>query len=134
MLSNSLKIKYNDREKGSMSMYRVMKLYGDSEPWWFLDGWEEDIVTNTEFDSYEDALRAYQKELVYLSETYPQKKTMAGFMTAFWDSKDQIWCEECDEYLQQYHSVLLLEIDKSMPKGLQSSRPRQRIRPCQIKH
>ena len=28
-------------------MYRVIKMYGDSEPWWFLDGWEEDIVSST---------------------------------------------------------------------------------------
>ena len=97
-------------------MYRIIKMYGDSEPWWFLDGWEEDIVTNTEFDSYEDALRAYQKELVYLSETYPQKKTMAGFMTAFWDSKDQIWCEECDEYLQVYQSIALLDDWQEIPE------------------
>ena len=39
-------------------MYRIIKMYGDSEPWWFLDGWEEDIVTSTAFDSYDDALRS----------------------------------------------------------------------------
>ena len=115
-------------------MYRVMKLYGDSEPWWFLDGWEEDIVSSTAFDSYDDALKAIQKEWVHLSEAYSQKKSKTNFMTAFWDPTDQKWCGECDEYLQQYHSLLLLEMDESMPKGLQSSRPRQRIRPCQIKH
>ena len=25
-------------------MYRVIEMYGDFEPWWFLEGWEEDIV------------------------------------------------------------------------------------------
>lgn len=114
-------------------MYRVIKMYGDCEPWWFLDGWEEDIVASTEFDSYEEALRFYQKELVYLSETYTQEKTMAGFMATFWDPKEKIWCEECDEYLQQYHSVLLLEMDKSMPISLQPKRTHSRLRSCQIK-
>ena len=27
-----------------MNMYRVIEMYGDFEPWWFLEGWEEDIV------------------------------------------------------------------------------------------
>ena len=44
-------------------MYRVIKMYGDSEPWWFLDGWEEDIVSSTAFDSYDDALKAFQKPI-----------------------------------------------------------------------
>ena len=22
-------------------MYRVIEMYGDCEPWWFLEGWEE---------------------------------------------------------------------------------------------
>ena len=30
-------------------------------------------------------------------------------MTIFWDPEDQRWCEECAEYVQQYHSVALLE-------------------------
>ena len=25
-------------------MYRVVEMYGDFEPWWFLDGWENDII------------------------------------------------------------------------------------------
>ena len=28
-------------------MYRVIEMYGDFEPWWFLEGWEEDIVATT---------------------------------------------------------------------------------------
>ena len=134
MFYNSSVIHYNVVNRGSMSMYRVIKMYGDSEPWWFLDGWEEDIVTSIAFDSYDDALTVFQKEWVYLSETYPQKKSKTGLMAAFWDPKDQVWCGDCDEYLQQYHSLLLIEIDESMPKGLQTKRSRQRIRPCQIKH
>lgn len=59
-------------------MYRVIKMYGDCEPWWFSDGWEEDIVSSTAFDTYEDALKAYQKEMVFLSETYSQKKPWLG--------------------------------------------------------
>lgn len=115
-------------------MYQVIKMYGDCEPWWFLDGWEEDIVKSEEFASYDEAVKAYQNEWVFLSETFPQKKSKSENMAAFWDPKDQIWCEECDEYLQQFHSILILEINESMPKGLQVKRSNHRMRPCQLKH
>lgn len=26
-------------------MYRVVTMYGTDEPWWFFDGWKEDIVS-----------------------------------------------------------------------------------------
>ena len=28
-------------------MYRVIEMYGDCEPWWFLEGWEDDIVVGS---------------------------------------------------------------------------------------
>ena len=33
-------------------MYRVIEMYGDCEPWWFLEGWEEDIVSSRKFEDY----------------------------------------------------------------------------------
>ena len=32
-------------------MYRVIEMYGDFEPWWFLEGWEEDIVASKKLTS-----------------------------------------------------------------------------------
>ena len=37
-------------------MYRVVEMYGDFEPWWFLDGWENDIIQEQRFEKYYDAL------------------------------------------------------------------------------
>lgn len=114
-------------------MYHVVKMYGDCEPWWFIEGWEEDIVTDKEFEHYEEALSYYQREWVHLSEEFSQWKNKSGMMTAFWDPEDQVWCEECDEYLQQYHSLMLMEGNDQLPKGLRSKRNERRIRPCQIR-
>nr|WP_049618569.1 DUF1033 family protein [Streptococcus sp. X13SY08] len=49
-------------------MYCVVKLYGDCEPWWFLEGWEEDIVAAKEFKDYEEAVAFYHKERQSLAE------------------------------------------------------------------
>lgn len=51
-------------------MYKVIKMYGDFEPWWFLDGWEEDVVSRVTYERYEDALSAFQKEWVKLSKVF----------------------------------------------------------------
>lgn len=110
-------------------MYQVIKMYGDVEPWWFLDGWEDDVISRAAFARYEDALTAFQKELSRLSERFPKKKTKNGTMAAFWDENDQHWCEECDDYLQRYHSLMLVETKSHRSK--QALLPK--IRPCKIK-
>lgn len=114
-------------------MYTVVKIYGDCEPWWFLEGWEEDIISCRQFDCYAEALSYYQQEWVYLSEKFPQRKSGTGLMTAFWDPIDRYWCEECDEYLQRFHSIMLLEPRSTLPKSLQKLGEKTRFCPCQIR-
>lgn len=115
-------------------MYQVIKMYGDFEPWWFVDGWEENIVKQKSFSSYEEALSYYQKEWVYLSEEYSEKKSQHGMMTAFWDPTDRYWCEECDEYLQRFHSLMLIESRELLPQVLQECDLSRRVRPCQLRN
>ncbi len=110
-------------------MYQVIKMYGDFEPWWFVDGWEEDVTEARTFERYEDAVAVFQKEWVRLSEQFPMKKLKNGTLAAFWNEDDQYWCEECDEYLQRYHSLLLVETKEGLAK--QATMPR--VRPCKLK-
>lgn len=109
-------------------MYQVIKMYGDFEPWWFLDGWEEDVTSRAAFDRYEDAINAFQREWVLLSESFPMKKSKNETMVAFWDESDRYWCEECDEYLQRYHSLILVEAKDGPAKKLKQSKGR----PCKL--
>lgn len=114
-------------------MYCVVKLYGDCEPWWFLEGWEEDIVETIEFDDIDEALVFYQKEWQSLAGDFSHHKSEKEQMTAFWNPEDRYWCEECDEYLQRFHSLMLMknESGQRIQKGSQAGS--QRIRPCQLK-
>ncbi|QHF53992.1 MULTISPECIES: DUF1033 family protein [Streptococcus] len=113
-------------------MYQVIKMYGDFEPWWFLDGWEEDVVSRTVFDRYEDAINAFQRELLLLSESFPMRKSKNETMVAFWDESDRHWCEECDEYLQRYHSLMLVESKEHLPTGVANKLKQSRMRPCKL--
>lgn len=90
-------------------MYQVIKMYGDWEPWWFLDDWKESIQEVSSFNQFEEALDYYSMEWDKHKEAYPSYQSKQNLLAAFWDKEDQRWCEECDEHLQQYHSLLLLE-------------------------
>ena len=96
-------------------MYRVIEMYVDFEPWWFMEGWEEDIIASRRFDNYYAALKFYKSGWFDLEERIPLYKSRGDLMTIFWDPGDKRWCEECDEFLQQYHSMVLLEDGQVIP-------------------
>lgn len=98
-------------------MYRVVEMYGDFEPWWFLDGWENDIIQEQRFEKYYDALKFYKIQWLKLETEFKEYKSRSDLMTVFWNEKDQRWCEECDDYVQQYRSIILLEDEKVIPKS-----------------
>ena len=52
-------------------MYCVIEMYGDYEPWWFLDGWEEDIVAKKQFDDYYEALKYYKNRWLQMADQSP---------------------------------------------------------------
>lgn len=113
-------------------MYQVIRMYGDCEPWWFLDGWEESIISSKEYNSYEEALQDYQYQCKCLSERFTRQKSQGHLMVAFWDPTDQRWCDECDEYLQNYHSLLLLEVgEDKLPELPKNQSQKQRV--CRMK-
>lgn len=42
-------------------MYQVVIMFGDNEPWWFFENWEDDIEIEESFDSFEEAQAEYEK-------------------------------------------------------------------------
>lgn len=96
-------------------MYRVVTMYGTDEPWWFFDGWKEDIVSVDEFDDFYKALKYYKKEWFEMAENFKEFTSKSGLQTAFWKNGDEEWCEDCVGYLQRYHSIVLLEDWHAIP-------------------
>lgn len=43
-------------------MYQVIKMYGDWEPWWFIDGWQDDIIDEQQFSDWQEALDYFNQE------------------------------------------------------------------------
>lgn len=62
-------------------MYSVIEMYGDYEPWWFLDGWEDDIIEKRYFDDYYTALKYYKYRWLEMSQASPLYKSRSDLMT-----------------------------------------------------
>lgn len=96
-------------------MYQVIELYGDFEPWWFLEDWQEDIVERKDFEAYQDALACFDSKWQALRQKYPYYQSRKDLLAVFWDNQRQRWCEDCGESLQQYSSLMLLKDNKVLP-------------------
>ena len=90
-------------------MYQVIVMYGDNEPWWFFEEWQDDIVEEHEFECLEEAVTYYLQKWKEISSDYTYTNAKPNYLAAFWNEGDERWCEECDEDLQQYVGLALLK-------------------------
>jgi hypothetical protein len=90
-------------------MYQVITLYGDNEPWWFFEDWQEDITEKKEFLTLAEAEEYYVKKWQENSLNFAYINTKPNYLAAFWNDDEARWCEECDEDLQQYQGLALLK-------------------------
>lgn len=90
-------------------MYQVIQMKGTIEPWWLFEELNEDIIAIKEYDAFYDALKHYKRLCQCYLKECPQFESRQALMAAFWDEREQTWCEECGDMLQEYHSIALLE-------------------------
>lgn len=119
-------------------MYQVITLYGDFEPWWFLDDWQNDITTEASFSSYHEALQEFDHLWQKSRQAHPYYHSRRDLLAVFWDDEDSSWCEDCSEPIQKYHSLLLLKdyqvlpFDKYMDYYEQANANSQNLSTCTI--
>lgn len=121
-------------------MYQVIKMFGDWEPWWFLDDWQDDIIEEQTFEYFEEAVSFYKSEWQSLRMNLPICKCHDNFQAAFWDQTEKRWCENCGDYLQQYHSLLILKDGQELTKeyfayhfNVRDDEPSPRPQNCRFK-
>lgn len=93
-------------------MYQVIALYGEYEPWWFFDDWKDDIVSQNDYATFQEASGAYQQIYSELEMQYPYKETKKSYLTAFWNETEIRYCEDCEDDIQLFHSIMLLKDDR----------------------
>jgi hypothetical protein len=117
-------------------MYRVIELFGENEPWWFFDDWENDIVSSIEFSSFQEAVNHYKNAWQKLHTTFPEIDSKDNFLAAFWDEKEEEWCEECGDYLQLFHGLALLKDNQAIEnieQCLKSLSKMPKMKTCALK-
>lgn len=95
-------------------MYQVITMYGDNEPWWFFEEWQADIQETASFDSLDEAVDYYENRWNELRNTNTYSNAKQNFLSAFWKEQDERWCEECDDFLQQYWGLALLKDEQPL--------------------
>ncbi len=98
-----------------MSKLEILQTKSDAEPWWFFEDWEKDIVLRETYINKEDIFVKYIELLSDLINKFPEVKAKNDFATiAFWNEEEEVFCEACDDDVQIYYGVLIMEDDNVM--------------------
>lgn len=68
-------------------MYQVIKMYGDWEPWWFIDGWQDDILEEKKFDEWTEAFAYFEEEWQNMRNHFPSYHSQKNLLATFWEKK-----------------------------------------------
>lgn len=94
----------------------------DYEPWWMFEDWEELIRTRKTFEDMQEATAYLNGLLEELRSKHQHEKTKKNCFYAFWSEDEKSFCEGCDEDLQLYHGVILMQAGVPTPydsKGIE---------------
>lgn len=97
---------------GGVGVYQVYLMKGEYEPWWFFEDWQDLIVQEKDFSSFDEAFAYYNNQAQLLSNVYPFKKVKPNYLAAFWNDEEVEYCESCADDIQIFHGLLLLKDDK----------------------
>ncbi|MFW7364194.1 DUF1033 family protein [Vagococcus fluvialis] len=98
-------------------MFQVITMYGENEPWWFFEDWQEDIIEEKTFDKFHAAKDYYDELVSKYSKEYEKMREKAPFMSAFWHEGELIYCDDCDEELQAYKGIMILKDYQKIDDG-----------------
>ncbi|XXM71634.1 DUF1033 family protein [Lysinibacillus sphaericus] len=93
---------------------KVILTRSDAEPWWFFEDWQKDIVKTWEYEEGSAAVQKYKTEISSLRKLFPNVKSKNYQSIAFWNPEEIEFCEACDDDVQIYHGIILLEGDQPM--------------------
>ncbi|WP_421378706.1 DUF1033 family protein [Bacillus salacetis] len=91
-----------------MASWKILRMSGEAEPWWFFSDWEKDITEETVYTNEEEAFNQFIKLVEELKNKFQHTKQKKNTV-AFWNEDEKVFCEECDDDLQLFHGLLLME-------------------------
>ena len=106
-------------------MWSILQTKSDAEPWWFLEGWRQDIINEWTFQGKIEAFQFFQQKIEKLISEYEHFRVKRGTQIAFWNEGEFLFCESCDEDLQLYHGFLILLNNEPFTKAQMSNEEKE---------
>jgi hypothetical protein len=91
-----------------VTSWKVVRMSGEAEPWWFFSGWEKDITEEIVCANEKEAFDQFIILVQELNDKFQHSKQKKNTV-AFWNEDEKVFCEECDDDLQLFHGLLLME-------------------------
>ncbi|AOV07704.1 DUF1033 family protein [Sporosarcina ureilytica] len=93
-------------------MYEVIYMKADFEPWWLFDGWEENVLSRQSFHDLSGAESCLNELIMRFRKRYQHERMQKQCFYAFWSEDEKQFCEGCDDDLQIFHGIFLLQDGK----------------------
>lgn len=90
-------------------MYQIKTIRADFEGWWLFEGWQQLVIGTIDCATNEEFMEMYQDELINMRNKYHHEVIGKYNIHAFYNHCDVFFCEDCDEDLQIYYSLIPLK-------------------------
>ncbi|WP_335870809.1 DUF1033 family protein [Bacillus sp. 2205SS5-2] len=91
-----------------MSEWHIFETRAEYEPWWFFEGWRATISKSDTFIDKDNALSYFLMRTEELFDRNKNRKAKTYSTLAFWKDEEKIFCEACDDDLQMYTGLILM--------------------------
>ncbi|RXK19214.1 DUF1033 family protein [Macrococcus sp. DPC7161] len=95
-------------------MYEVITMRADYEGWYLFDDYRSKIKTSDTFDQFILAQEKFNQLINDYELHFKHKLIGKGNVHVFYNNCEIEFCESCDDDVQIFHSVLILEDGKLM--------------------
>lgn len=90
-------------------MWNIYTIRADYEGWWLFDDWPEKVIDHQAYQSEMEMLDGWQKQLLNMRKQFPNEIVGKHNIHAFYRNCEIEYCEDCEEDLQIYYSIILME-------------------------
>lgn len=96
----------------ALTEWTIIKTKGEYEPWWFFEDWEETILDCFRFNEKEEAFKKYKIVAEEMIQNYPHHALKKQVLFAAWNEEEIEYCEDCEDDIQTFHGLILMEDGK----------------------
>lgn len=89
-------------------MWTVTKIRTDYEGWWLFSDWTDHIIEEYHFSNFTDMMMKYSCMIHQCRCAFDNYRVGKYNIHAFYNSCDLNFCEDCDEDMQIFYSIIVL--------------------------